>query len=155
MSHVLSYLPFSTLACASRVSRAWQAIIDSDPVLWRDLLKSTKIWFGGDSETSFANSIYARHRHEQRASSFVPNPLPLPHPYKMLFKSRLLTHTRWVSNPDPKHISFPAHGSSVVTCLISSHGRIISASDDHSIRIRHLFTELVRSLEGHEGGVWA
>jgi len=34
------------------------------PVLWRDLpLKSTKIWFGGDSENSFANSIYARCRH--------------------------------------------------------------------------------------------
>ncbi|KAF8808980.1 WD40 repeat-like protein [Phlegmacium glaucopus] len=156
VSHVLSYLPFSTLARASRVSRAWRAIIDSDPVLWRDLLKSTKIWFGGDSENSFANSIYARRRHEQRSPSFVPNPLPLPHPYKMLFKSRLLTRTRWVNNPDPKHVSFPAHGSSVVTCLIFSHGRIISASDDHSIRVYSPVTgELVRSLGGHEGGVWA
>ena len=156
VSHVLSYLPFSTLARASRVSKAWRAIIDSDPVLWRDLLKSTKIWFGGDSENSFANSIYARRRHEQRSPTFVPNPLPLPHPYKMLFKSRLLTRTRWVSNPEPKHVSFPAHGSSVVTCLIFSHGRIISASDDHSIRVYSPATgELVRSLEGHEGGVWA
>ncbi|KAJ3485185.1 hypothetical protein NLJ89_g11918 [Agrocybe chaxingu] len=74
----------------------------------------------------------------------------------MLFKSRHLTRTRWVNNPDPKHISFPAHGSSVVTCLIFSHGRIISASDDHSIHVYSPVTgELLRSLQGHEGGVWA
>ncbi|KAF9053124.1 WD40-repeat-containing domain protein [Panaeolus papilionaceus] len=154
VSHILSYLPFPTLARASRVSKAWRAIIDSDAVLWRDLLKNTKIWFGGDSETAFANSIYARRR---RAPRNDPQPtLPLPHPYKMLFKSRHLTRTRWVNNPEPKHISFPAHGSSVVTCLIFSHGRIISASDDHSIHVYSPVTgERLRTLEGHEGGVWA
>ena len=62
----------------------------------------------------------------------------------------------WVNNPNPKHVSFPAHGSSVVTSLIFSRGRIISASDDHSIRVYSPATgKLVRSLEGHEGGVWA
>ena len=61
-----------------------------------------------------------------------------------------------MSNPEPKHVSFPAHGSSVVTSLIFSHGRFISSSDDHSIRVYSLATgELVHSLEGHEGGVWA
>lgn len=62
----------------------------------------------------------------------------------------------WCSNREPKHISFPAHGSSVVTCLIFSHGRIISASDDHSIHIYAPATgELISKLEGHDGGVWA
>ncbi|KAF8643914.1 hypothetical protein AX16_008930 [Volvariella volvacea WC 439] len=173
VSHILSYLPYPTLARASRVSRTWRAIIDSDPVLWRDLLKTTKIWFGGESENAFAKAILARRRaagiqcepspHAYRAGSVLPTPtssvpqsLPLPHPYKILFKSRHLTRTRWASNPEPKHVSVPAHGSSVVTCLIFSHGRIISASDDHSI---HIYSpqdgRLVRSLEGHEGGVWA
>jgi len=59
------------------------------------------------------------------------------------------------TNPEPKHVSFPAHGSSVVTCLIFSQGRIISASDDHSIRIYSPTGELVHLLEGHKGGVWA
>lgn len=166
VSHVLSFLPFSTLARASRVSRAWRATIDSDPVLWRDLLQSTKIWFGGDSENAFANAIYAKRRHaEQRRirsapritpSTSIPNSLPLPHPFKILFKSRHLTRTRWVNNPEPRHVSFPAHGSSVVTCLLFSHGRIISASDDHSIHVYSPTTgDLIRSLQGHEGGVWA
>lgn len=156
VSHILSYLPYPTLARASRVSKSWRAIIDSDPVLWRDLLKSTKIWFGGESENAFATSIYARRRHAQRSQTSIPDHLPLPHPYKILFKSRHLTRTRWVNNPEPKHVSFPAHGSAVVTCLIFSHGRIISASDDHSIHVYSPDTgELLRSLEGHEGGVWA
>lgn len=151
VSQILSHLPFPTLARASRVSRAWRAIIDSDPVLWRDLLKRTDIWFGGGSEDAFAQAIFARRRHLK-----PPESLPLPHPYKILFKSRHLTRTRWVHVTEPKHISFPAHGSSVVTCLIFSHGRIISASDDHSIHIYSPATgELVRSLCGHEGGVWA
>ncbi|KAF9495817.1 WD40 repeat-like protein [Pleurotus eryngii] len=155
VSQILSHLPFSTLARASRVSKAWRAIIDSDPVLWRDLLHSTKTWFGRDSEQAFANAVLAR-RAREHPSSTLHDPLPLPHPYKILFKSRHLTRTHWINNKEPKHLSFPAHGSSVVTCLLFSHGRIISASDDHSIHVYSPVTgELLRSLKGHEGGVWA
>lgn len=153
VSLILSFLPYPDLARASRVSKTWRAIIDSDPVLWRDLLKSTKIWFGRDSETAFADAIVARRRREGLP---IPGTLPLPHPYKILFKSRHLTRTRWISNQDPKHLTFPAHGHSVVTCLIFSRGRIISASDDHSIHVYSPVTgELLKSLDGHEGGVWA
>ncbi|KAI0958053.1 hypothetical protein AcW1_006241 [Taiwanofungus camphoratus] len=153
VSHILSYLSFSDLTRASRVSKSWRAIIDSDPVLWRDLLKATKIWFGRDSETAFADALFARRR---RQGLPLPGALPLPHPYKILFKSRHLTRTRWVSNQNPRRLTFPAHGRSVVTCLIFSHGRIISASDDHSIHVYSPVTgELLRSLDGHEGGVWA
>lgn len=43
-----------------------------------------------------------------------------------------------------------------MTCLIFSHGRIISASDDHSIHVYSPITgELLLSLDGHDGGVWA
>ncbi|KAI6008715.1 cell division control protein 4 [Pisolithus orientalis] len=58
-------------------------------------------------------------------------------------------------NEHPKHLSIPAHGTSVVTCLLLSHGRIVSASDDHSIHVYSPATsELLQSLRGHEGGVW-
>ncbi|CCL99623.1 uncharacterized protein FIBRA_01642 [Fibroporia radiculosa] len=152
VSHVLSFLSFSDLARASRVSKAWRAIIDSDAVLWRDLLKATKIWFGHGSEIAFKDAMFAR----QRREGLCEGALPPPHPYKILFKSRHLTRTRWVQNQNPKRLTFPAHGRSVVTCLIFSHGRIISASDDHSIHVYSPVTgELLRSLDGHEGGVWA
>ena len=153
VSHVLSFLPFNCIARASRVSKSWRDIIDSDPVLWRDLLKSEKLWFGGDSERAFAEALIRRRR---RAGLPHPNDLSLANPYKVLFKSRYLTRTRWINNPEPKHLAFPAHGRSVVTCLLLSRGRIISASDDHSIHVYSPVTgELLRSLSGHEGGVWA
>ncbi|KAI0077105.1 WD40 repeat-like protein [Panus rudis PR-1116 ss-1] len=153
VSQILSYLDYPDLARASRVSKSWRSIIDSDPVLWREVLKNSKIWFGGQSENAFAEAIYARRR---RDGPPIPGSLSLPHPYKMLLKSRHLTRTRWVTNENPKHISFPAHGRAVVTCLIFSHGRIISASDDHSIHVYSPTTgELLQSLDGHEGGVWA
>jgi F-box and WD-40 domain protein CDC4 len=152
-SQVLSYLPYSTLTRASRVSKSWRAIIDSDHIVWRDLLKSTKIWFGGDSERAFARDMFARRRREGYPS---PRSLPDPHPYKVLFKSRHLTRSKWINNQNPKHLSFPAHGRAVVTCLLFSHGRIISASDDHSIHVYSPITgNLVMALDGHEGGVWA
>lgn len=64
--------------------------------------------------------------------------------------------TRWAHNDSPKRLTFHAHESSVVTCLLFSQNRIISASDDHSIQVYSPFTgELLLTLDGHEGGVWA
>ncbi|KAI0062371.1 WD40 repeat-like protein [Artomyces pyxidatus] len=153
VSHILSFLPFECILRASRVSRSWRNIIDSDPILWRDLLRNQKLWFGGDSERAFAEALLRRRR---RMGLPSPNSLPLPNPYKVLFKSRYLTRDRWISNQEPTHLAFPAHGRSVVTCLLLSRGRIISASDDHSIHVYSPVTgQLLRSLVGHEGGVWA
>src|ERR1700742_4841033 len=93
---------------------------------------------------------------KRQDNSTPPRSLDLPHPYKVLFKSRQLTRTQWQSNLNPKRVSFAAHGSSVVTCLLFSHNRIISASDDHSIHVYNpLNGTLIKSLEGHGGGVWA
>ena len=186
VSIILSFLPGRTLARCTRVSKAWKSIIDSDPILWRELLRSSGSWFGGGPERAFARTLvnrrsvksgarlhYARGHRRQLLSSpslsssssstipttpaIMPSPsLELPHPYKILFKSRQLTRTQWARNQHPKHVSFAAHGSSVVTCLLFSHNRIISASDDHSIHVYNPLTgQLVKSLEGHGGGVWA
>lgn len=152
VSIILSFLPGKTLARCTRVSKSWRAIIDSDPILWRELLKSTGSWFGGGPEKAFARTLMNR----RAVNNNVTPSLALPHPYKVLFKSRQLTRTQWIDNPTPKKVTFAAHGSSVVTCLLFSHNRIISASDDHSIHVYNPLTgQLVKSLEGHGGGVWA
>ncbi|CAK5265138.1 unnamed protein product [Mycena citricolor] len=136
-SHILSFLPFSTLSRASRVSKSWRSLIDADPLVWTSLLKSSGMHW--NSEAAFLRA-YRR----------------LPYPHKALFQSRYLTQARWAATTAPKHRSFPAHGSSVVTCLILSRGRIISASDDHSIHVYDSIAgELRLALQGHEGGVWA
>lgn len=64
--------------------------------------------------------------------------------------------TQWIDDQEPKHISFPAHGSSVITCLKITENRIITASDDSCI---HVYSPasgaLIHSLQGHQGGIWA
>ncbi|KAF7322290.1 WD40 repeat-like protein [Mycena chlorophos] len=136
-SHILSFLPFPTLARAARVSKSWRALIDADPLVWTSLLKSYGMFWG--SEEPFLRA----HRR-------------LPYPHRSLFQSRYLTQARWADSPAPVHRSFLAHGSSVVTCLILSKGRVISASDDHSIHVYDpLSGEQKHALQGHEGGVWA
>lgn len=54
-----------------------------------------------------------------------------------------------------RHLSLPVHGSSMVTCLIFSHGRIISASDDNTINVYSTIDgHIMHVLRGHYGGVW-
>ncbi|KAJ3725123.1 WD40-repeat-containing domain protein [Lentinula raphanica] len=152
VSHILSFFTLSSLGRASRVCKVWRSRIEGDKVLWRDLLIRTGLWFGGESEANFVKMLMKKRRNVIDSG----HTLPLAHPYKTLFKSRYLTYTRWINNPSPKHISFHAHGHSVVTCLLFSQNRIISASDDHSIHVYSPTTgRLLLSLDGHEGGVWA
>ncbi|PVF95831.1 WD40 repeat-like protein [Serendipita vermifera] len=66
------------------------------------------------------------------------------------------TLKQWMSNLAPRRVTFAAHGSSVVTCLVLSGDRIITSSDDHAIHIYDASTgQLIKALEGHQGGVWA
>ncbi|PPQ74140.1 hypothetical protein CVT24_012833 [Panaeolus cyanescens] len=56
-----------------------------------------------------------------------------------------------------RYTSFPVHDSSSVTCLsVLPDGRIISASDDSTIRIDSVNDSgtTAHILEGHSGGIW-
>lgn len=155
-SYILQFLPPAALFSAAKVSRSWRNLIDTDPVIWMTLLRRTGTWFGGSSEVSFARKVEEyRERHPPpRLSGGRLNMSP-PHPYKLLFKSRRTVHSRWTQKT-PKRLTFAAHGASVVTCLLFSRRRIISASDDHSIHIYDPVTgSQLKMLEGHDGGVWA
>lgn len=84
---------------------------------------------------------------------------PLPnqdkHPYKRRYWRALTLDNAW-KRADCKRLSFAGHDRNVVTCLHFSGRRIISGSDDHTIAIWDAETgQLVRTLQGHEGGVWA
>lgn len=151
LTRIFHCLPLSSVIRASYVSRTWKAIIDTDPYLWQVLMESANMWFGGDSENLFSKHIEHLRRKQPLQDRSA---LPLPHPYKILFKSRHLTRSSWLNN-NPKRTTFPIHGSHVVTCLLFIHGRIISASDDNSIHVYSPSTgSLIHSFEGHAGGIW-
>lgn len=150
-AQILAHLTPSALFAAARVSRAWRQLIDQDMTLWRALLKATRTWFGGPSELAYLSRTLAIR--SRNPSLFVDR--PQPHPFKLLYRRREQTRRNWLHN-QPRRLTFAAHGSSVVTCLLFSRNRIISASDDHQIHVYCPTSgELLLRLEGHEGGVWA
>lgn len=65
------------------------------------------------------------------------------------------------NQPNPKHLIVPCHEHSdlphygVITCLKLSKGRVFAASDDHTITMHAAETgDLIRTFEGHTGGIW-
>jgi F-box and WD-40 domain protein CDC4 len=147
----VSYLETIQLFRLLATCKTLQKSIDSNPKIWVARLKDAGLWLGGGSEESFERALSARNQRLAGGSDSNSR----SHPYKTLFISRSLTNSRWMTNPSPNHLTISTYSSSVITCLILSSGRIIVASDDHSIRVYSLSTgELIYKLLGHSGGIW-
>jgi WD40 repeat protein len=91
----------------------------------------------------------------QQQSNFTKLSLVTRHPYKRRYRRLYLLRANWYSGR-ARHLTFPAHGSNVVTCLHFDGRRIITGSDDNSVGVWDAATgALLRHMTGHEGGVWA
>jgi len=101
--------------------------------------------------------------HANAAAQAVPNPdVGLPslrnlHLYKSLYHRHHTIRKAWMDEDSkPHHLAFKAHGNHVVTCLQFDTEKIITGSDDNKINVYDTKTGMKRkTLEGHEGGVWA
>ncbi|ORX54302.1 hypothetical protein BCR36DRAFT_348454 [Piromyces finnis] len=75
--------------------------------------------------------------------------------YKRLYRRNYLLNHNW-QHGRCHQISFSGHEQNVVTCLQFDSDRIISGSDDQTINVYDTKTgQLLKKLEGHNGGVWA
>ena len=83
--------------------------------------------------------------------------LPGINPAQILYKKRKMIVDRWMNpNYKPERISVAGHANKVVTCLQHDDEKIVTGVDDKCILIYSTQTgELMKVLEGHEGGVWA
>ncbi|KAI9594286.1 hypothetical protein BDF19DRAFT_445482 [Syncephalis fuscata] len=90
-----------------------------------------------------------------RSSRQHPLPIYATHAYKRRYRRLFVLKSNWYKGKS-RHLTFPAHGSSVVTCLHFDGRRIITGSDDFSVGVWDSATgTLLRHMTGHEGGVWA
>jgi len=114
------------------------------------LLKSEKLWFGGDSERAFAEALIRRRR---SAAYHIPNDLSLANHINVASSLGILHRTRWINNPRAQALGNSLRTTFSRDLLAVVQGRIISASDDHSI---HVYSPVTGSssvrLSGHEGG---
>ena len=80
-SYILQFLPPPALFTAAQVSCSWRNLIDSDPVIWMNLLKGTGTWFRGPLEVAFAQRMEEYHVCHPPAfhqGSIIPYPLCIP-----------------------------------------------------------------------------
>ncbi|EDK42027.1 cell division control protein 4 [Lodderomyces elongisporus NRRL YB-4239] len=146
---VLSYLDYKTLLSLGQVCKKWFQIINNADI-WTNLLKKDKLI------TSDAIIKYELNFKDQLMQEWCTMPYDI-NAVQVLYKKRKMIVNRWLDpNFQPKRISVTGHGNKVVTCLQHDEEKIVTGVDDKCILIYSTKTgQLLKVLEGHEGGVWA
>lgn len=133
---ILKELDYSSLNNILLVSKGWNRLIDGE--FWKNLL------IKDDFITK--NELVKIGQTVQSKDTF-----------QNLYIKRFNLNRNWVDPTfEPKRISIPSHGSSVISCLLFDDEKIITGADDRMINIYNPENgKLLSVLKGHEGGVWA
>ncbi|KAL6454726.1 CDC4 Cell division control protein 4 [Candida maltosa Xu316] len=145
---ILSYLDYKSLLSLAQVCKKWFEIINN-PDIWIKLLKQDKL------VTDEKVIKYELANCQNLMKEWCT--LPGMNPAQILYKKRKMIVNRWMDpNYKPNRISVSGHANKVVTCLQHDDEKIVTGVDDKCILIYSTQTgQLMRVLEGHEGGVWA
>lgn len=139
--HILTFIDDpKTLARAATVS-----------TLWNSLLKDEATW----------KSLCMKHQYRRRNSSICGGELLEPpsqrrnFSYREYFKRKYNIASAWAHGGKVKVVE-DGFGDGLVTSLQYDDKYIVVGCDNHRIEVFDTNTaEKVRTLEGHEGGVWA
>ncbi|RCK59485.1 Cell division control protein 4 [Candida viswanathii] len=145
---ILSYVDYTTLLSLAQVCKKWFEIINN-PDIWVKLLKTDKL-ITDDNVIKYELS-----NTDQLMREWCT--LPGINAAQILYKKRKMIVNRWMDpSYKPNRISVSGHANKVVTCLQHDDEKIVTGVDDKCILIYSTRTgQLMKVLEGHEGGVWA
>ncbi|XP_059153264.1 F-box/WD repeat-containing protein 7-like [Physella acuta] len=135
--YVLSFLEPKDLLRAAQTCRYWRVLAE-DNLLWREKCREEGI----DEETVYGSRM--RRRHSARS------------PYKSLFMRQSQIEHNWRTgvNRPPKVLK--GHDDHVITCLEFCGNRVVSGSDDNTLKVWSVTSgKCLRTLIGHTGGVWS
>ncbi|XP_059079119.1 F-box/WD repeat-containing protein 7-like [Tigriopus californicus] len=143
--YVLSFLSPRDLLRAAQTCRYWR-ILCEDNLLWREKFREA-----GLMDHDFKETMRARAR---RASSTVYN---FPYsPWKSSFMRQHKIEMNWRVRPVRQPKVLKGHDDHVITCLQFSDNRIVSGSDDNTLKVWSAVNgKCLRTLVGHTGGVWS
>lgn len=142
--HVLSYLEPKDLLRAAQTCRSWRFLAD-DNLLWKEKCKQAAII------TKTSSSLSDKPRRGRTGN--MPK---IASAWKAAFMRHNTIETNWRSNPirSPKILN--GHDDHVITCLQFCGNRIVSGSDDNTLKVWSAVTgKCLRTLIGHTGGVWS
>lgn len=136
--HVLSFLEPSDILRAAQTCQTWR-ILCEDNLLWRE--KCVEI--GIDELTS--------KQLRRRSYGGIPRSR-----WKSLFLRTHQIEYNWRHGSIKQPKVLKGHDDHVITCLQFSAQRIVSGSDDNTLKVWSALTgKCLRTLTGHTGGVWS
>lgn len=138
---VLSFLDPKDLLRAAQTCRSWRFLAD-DNLLWKDKCKKAGII----SESSADKPKRGR-------TGTMP---PIASPWKAAYMRHHTIETNWRTNAIRNPKVLKGHDDHVITCLQFCGNRIVSGSDDNTLKVWSAVTgKCLRTLIGHTGGVWS
>nr|KAF6346521.1 F-box and WD repeat domain containing 7 [Pipistrellus kuhlii] len=136
--YVLSFLEPKDLLQAAQTCRYWR-ILAEDNLLWREKCKEEGI----DEPL-----------HIKRRKVIKPGFIHSPWKSAYIRQHRIDTNWRRGELKSPKVLK--GHDDHVITCLQFCGNRIVSGSDDNTLKVWSAVTgKCLRTLVGHTGGVWS
>ncbi|EDO42306.1 predicted protein [Nematostella vectensis] len=150
--YVLSFLEPSDLLHAAQTCKCWQ-ILCEDNLLWKQKCREA-----GITEDPHGTSKLPRRRSTQTQNNTAPTPTTKHHPspYKKLFMVKQKIYWNWRRGPLRPSKILKGHDDHVITCLQFSGSRVVSGSDDGTLKVwSALSGKCLRTLTGHTGGVWS
>ena len=142
--HVLSYLEPKDLLRAAQTCRSWRFLAD-DNLLWKEKCKQ------GGIITRTMSSLSDKPKRGRTGN--MPK---IASAWKAAYMRHNTIETNWRSNPirTPKILN--GHDDHVITCLQFCGNRIVSGSDDNTLKVWSAVSgKCLRTLIGHTGGVWS
>ncbi|EDW17289.2 uncharacterized protein Dmoj_GI16816, isoform C [Drosophila mojavensis] len=138
---VLSYLEPKDLLRAAQTCRSWRFLCD-DNLLWKEKCRKAQIL----TET----------RSDRPKRGRDGNMPPIASPWKAAYMRQHIIEMNWRSRPVRKPKVLKGHDDHVITCLQFSGNRIVSGSDDNTLKVWSAVSgKCLRTLVGHTGGVWS
>lgn len=135
-----------TILKCCQVSKRWAHKVKNYPELWKNLIFKENLMNSNDE-------------YENEFSLFKSN---LPHLSnqqipELIYKRRYLIQKRWMDvNYKPKKITLSGEALNVITCLQFDNDKIAAGSNANQIIIYNTESgKLMKTLYGHNGGVWA
>ncbi|VVC86302.1 unnamed protein product [Leptidea sinapis] len=131
---VLGYLAPKDLLRAAQTCRYWRFLAD-DNLLWKEQCRRIGL-------TTLKR---------------VPRSMPrCASPWKAAYMRQSMIQENWLHKPVSNPIVMRGHDDHVITCLQFYGNRILSGSDDTTLKVWSAITgKCLRTLVGHSGGVWS
>lgn len=140
---VLSYLGPKDLLRAAQTCRSWRYLAD-DNLMWKAKCK----------EVGILDEIKTDERPLRRAR--VGNMPHMSSIWKTCYMRHYTIEMNWRSRPIRTPKVLKGHDDHVITCLQFCGNRIVSGSDDNTLKVWSAVTgRCLRTLVGHTGGVWS